>query len=216
MVAHRHSAEERFDAYAIRHPHEPVIRALLRAPIVLWRLGLGSQVGRLGVRHGHLVLLTVTGRSSGLPRHTPVTEHVIDGRRYLWCPYGGRSQWYRNLMANPIVTVQSHRGVQTMRAVGVKDLGEASEVIANLRTFDETFLRSYLDAEGIADTPEDIARHSQRLHIQRLEPTTEAGPPPLEADLAWLWLVPVAVASSVVVRRCLRGGASAGARPRRG
>jgi deazaflavin-dependent oxidoreductase (nitroreductase family) len=185
--------EERFDEWAIRHSQTRVLRTLMRLPIVMWRLGLGPLIGRFEVRRGHLVMLTVTGRSSGLPRHTPVTVHQVGDRTYLWCPYGERAQWYRNATVNPVVTVQSPRGTQVMRAAGIEDVDEAMEVVAGLRRFDENFLRSYLAAEGIADTAEDIAGNWQRLHLRRLEPTQEQGPPPLEADLAWLWFVPVAV-----------------------
>lgn len=166
----------------------------MRLPIVLWRLGLGPVIGRGEVRGSHLVMLTVTGRSSGLPRHTPVAAHEVGNRTYLWCPYGGRSQWYRNAVVNPLVTVQSPRGTRVVRAKGIEDVDEAMVVVAELRRFDEAFLRSYLAAEGIDDTGEDIARNWQRLHLRRLEPTQEPGPRPLEADLAWLWGIPVAAA----------------------
>lgn len=169
-----------------------------RLPIVLWRLGLGPLVGR------SFMVLTVTGRSSGRPRHTTVIPHVVGGQTYVWCPWGGRSQWYRNVMANPVVTVQSYRGTQVVRAVRIEDDDEAVEVVAELRRSDLPFLRLYLDAEGIADTPEAIVRNKQRLHIRRLDPATEEGPPALEADLVWLWLVPVAVAALGLGRRCRR------------
>lgn len=107
-------------------------------------------------------------------------------------------------MANPVVTVQSHRGTQVMRAVGIEDDEEAVEVVAELRRFDVPFLRLYLEGEGIADTPEDIAKNRQRLHIRRLVPASEEGPPALKADLVWLWLVPVAVVVLGVRRRCGR------------
>lgn len=204
MTAGRKSLDERFDAWVIRHPHTPVLRELLRLPVVLWRLGLGPLVGRFEPRRGGpLVLLTVTGRSSGLPRHTPVMVHVVGGQTYVWCPYGGRSEWYRNLIANPLATVQSHRGTHVVRAASIED-DEAVEVVAALRRFDAPWLRSYLDAEGIADTPEDIVRNRQRLHVRRLDSTPEEGPPALKADLAWLWLVAAAVAAVSVRRRCRR------------
>lgn len=200
--ADRRSLARRFDDWTVRRPNTPVLHALLRLPIVLWRLGLGPLITHVEVRRGHLVMLTVTGRSSGLPRHTPVTAHALDGRTYLWCPYGARSQWYRNLKANPVVRVQSRRGSQVMRAVGIDDADEAAAVVAELRHFDETFLRSYLNAEGIADTSDGIARNARRLHLRRLEPIQQDGPTALEAHLAWLWFVPVAVAAFAVVRRC--------------
>lgn len=195
---------ERIDRWAIRHPHAPLERRLLRLPVVLWRIGLGRLAGQVGVRGGHLVLLTVTGRTTGLPRHTPVMAHVLDGRTYLWCPYGRRSHWYRNVVANPVVTVQSGRGTRAMRAVAIDDVDEGIEVVTELHHFDAIYLRSYLDAEGIADTPDAIAANLQRLHLRRLEPTQQQGPPALTADLAWLWLVPVAAAALGVGRRCRR------------
>ena len=177
-----------------QYPETPWQRADLRMPIVLWRLGLGRLPGPL-------VLLTVTGRSSGQPRRTPVTAHVVGGRTYLWCPYRGRSQWYRNLMANPVATTQSRHGTQVVRAVALGDEDEAVTVAAELRRFNPPWWRRYLDAEGIADTQEDLARNMARLHIRRLEPTPEEGPPALKADLVGLWLVPVALMALLAGRR---------------
>ncbi|HET6876641.1 MAG TPA: nitroreductase family deazaflavin-dependent oxidoreductase [Jatrophihabitans sp.] len=201
MTATREPLAERLDKWSIRHPHAPVMRRLLGGPVFFWRLGLGRLVARLEIRHGHLVLLTVTGRSSGQPRHTPVTAHVLGSGTYLWCPYGDRAQWYRNLLANPVATVQSTAGPQVVRAVRIEDDAQAVELISELRRFDVTFLRSYLDTEGIADTPEDIATNRERLHLLRLEPAEEDGPPPLEADLVWLWLLPVAAVALRAARR---------------
>ncbi len=198
MDRDRQPLSERIEEWSRRYHPGRVGREYYRLPVVLWRLGLGPLVGR------PLLLLTVTGRSTGLPRHTPVAPHVVGGKTYIWCPYGRRSQWYRNMIANPVVTVQSRRGTQVMRAVSIADDDEAAEVVAELRRFDRPFLRLYLKGEGIADTPEDIARNRQRLHIRRLVPAPEEGPPALKADLVWLWLVPVAVAALSVRRRCRR------------
>ncbi len=194
VVQDRQSVRERIEGLSRRYPDTSVRRELERLPVLMWRLGLGPLVGR------PLALLTVTGRSSGLPRRTPVHPHIVGGNTYVWCPYGGRSQWYRNMMANPVVTVQSHRGTQVMRAVAIEDDHEALEVVSDLRRFDVPFLRRYLEAENIADTPEDIARNKQRLHIRRLVSTPEEGPPALKADLAWVWIVPAVAAAAG--RRC--------------
>jgi deazaflavin-dependent oxidoreductase (nitroreductase family) len=193
----RRPVAERFEEWTRRYPDAPLRRAPFRLPIVLWRLGVG-----LGWHD--LVVLTVTGRSSGLPRHTPVLPHVVGGRTYVWCPWGGRSQWYRNMMADPVVTVQSRRQTQVMRAVSIEDDDEMIDVISDLRRVDAPYLRLYLDAQSIADTPEDIIGNKQRLHVRRLESTLEEGPAALEADLVWLWLVPIAFAAWSVWRRCSR------------
>jgi len=53
---------------------------------------------RLGFRLGPMILLTVRGRTSGVPRTTPIvlTEH--DHERWLVCPFGNVN-WVKNLRA---------------------------------------------------------------------------------------------------------------------
>lgn len=75
-------------------------RPIARAPIVLYRLGLGGLLGR------RFVLLEHRGRRSGLIRQvvleTLSTEqdmiHVVSG-------YGWSAQWLRNVRADPRVRV---------------------------------------------------------------------------------------------------------------
>ena len=183
------------------YPETPFQRAGRRMPIVLWRLGLGRVAGRT------LILLTVTGRSSGLPRRTPVRRELVGDAMYVWCPYGDRAQWYRNLIASPVATVQSHRGTQVVRAVPVED-DEVVPLVAELRRVYAPLLRCYLASEGIADTPGDLVRNRERLHVRRLDPTSQEGPPALEPDLVWLWLVPAALAALRVARATARGTTS--------
>ncbi len=202
----RRALGERFDRWTVLHPHVPALRQALALPTLAWRLGLGPAVSRLRLADADtpLVMLTVTGRTTGEARHLPVVLHEHQGGSYLWCPYGGRAQWYRNVVANPVVTVQSSAGTRAMRADAVDDVDRLMELVADLRQFDETFLRSYLASEGIEDTPESLAANAHRLHLRRLTPTTEPGPPPLEADLTWVWLVPLAVIVAGVVLRTRR------------
>jgi deazaflavin-dependent oxidoreductase (nitroreductase family) len=54
-------------------------------------------------------LLETTGRVSGLPRRTPVGGRVVDGAFWIVSEYGERSQYVRNILADPRVRVR-HRG----------------------------------------------------------------------------------------------------------
>lgn len=75
-------------------------RSLARAPIALYRVGLGGLLGR------RFVLLEHRGRSSGLVRQVVLetlgvdadTIHVVSG-------YGWAAQWLRNVRADPRVRV---------------------------------------------------------------------------------------------------------------
>ena len=75
-------------------------RILRLPPRLLYRLGLGSIVGRL------VLLLTTTGRKSGLPRVTPLQYEKADGAIYIAAARGQRADWFRNIVVNPEVTVQ--------------------------------------------------------------------------------------------------------------
>ena len=61
-----------------------------------------------GIPMGFNGLLTVPGRKTGQPRTTPVAIIEVDGRRWVWCPWGER-HWVRNLRAAGRATIEVHR-----------------------------------------------------------------------------------------------------------
>lgn len=74
--------------------------------------------GRIGGKAGsvQMLILTTTGRKSGQPRETMLNYGVDGDRLVLVASFGGddrHPQWYRNLEANPEVTVQI--GTETRR-----------------------------------------------------------------------------------------------------
>ena len=77
--------------------------------------------GRIGGRMGptKMLILTTAGRKSGQPRET-MLNYGIDGENIiLVASFGGderHPQWYRNLQANPEVTVQIGTETRRMRA----------------------------------------------------------------------------------------------------
>ena len=164
------------------YPRSAWSRLVWRTPMVLWRLGLGPIVGRL------FMTITTTGRKSGLPRSTMVEYHRLSGSKYVASGFGGESQWYKNIQANPLVTIQTSDGSESARAVRITDDREILDVIDLFKRADSAyaidfFLRSF-DVEPLA---EDILAKKDRLHFLRFEPVDEATPPGLQADLLWLW-----------------------------
>ena len=84
--------------------------------------------GRMGGRS--VLLLTTVGRRSGTPRRTPVQYERIDGDLVLVAAAGGSAEppaWWRNLEADPAVTVQIGGDVLPMRAITV-DTDERREL----------------------------------------------------------------------------------------
>jgi deazaflavin-dependent oxidoreductase (nitroreductase family) len=80
-------------AHKLRPPDVRFFRAL-------YALGLGPIVGRL------ILLLTTTGRKSGLPRVTALQYEEVDGAYYLGSSRGLQADWVRNLIARPRVGVR--------------------------------------------------------------------------------------------------------------
>lgn len=79
------------------------LRALFRLPIFLYRMNLGFLLG------GRFLMLTHTGRKSGLPRRTVVEVVSNDeaaGTYYVAAAWRERSDWYLNILKNPRVEVQ--------------------------------------------------------------------------------------------------------------
>jgi deazaflavin-dependent oxidoreductase (nitroreductase family) len=80
----------------------------------------GRAGGRMG---GHpVLLLTTTGRSSGLPRRTPLQYERVGGDQILVAAAGGAHEppaWWRNLLSDPRATLQIGDRVWQARAVVV-------------------------------------------------------------------------------------------------
>lgn len=69
----------------------------------LYAVGLGPVIG------GLILLLTTTGRRTGVQRVTPLQYEEIDGCYYLGSARGLGADWVRNILANPIVEVRVKR-----------------------------------------------------------------------------------------------------------
>ena len=77
---------------------------------------LTRRLLRIGLPMGPNVLLTVRGRTSGVPRTAPVAIPEIDGRRYVIGAYGD-VQWVRNLRAAGEADIAIHGRTEHVRAI---------------------------------------------------------------------------------------------------
>ena len=85
-------------------PPRGPMRWLLRAPIWLYRLGLGSLLG------DRFLMLTHIGRKSGQPRQSvlEVIRHDQQTDSFVIASgWGEKADWLRNIQKNPNVLVQS-------------------------------------------------------------------------------------------------------------
>lgn len=77
----------------------PIAKALLAARVPL----------------GFNGLITIRGRTSGLPRTTPVAIIQVAGRRWVWAPWGD-VHWVRNLRASGRATITVRGRKEEVRA----------------------------------------------------------------------------------------------------
>jgi deazaflavin-dependent oxidoreductase (nitroreductase family) len=68
-----------------------------------------------GMPMGFNGLLTVRGRTSGVPRTTPLAVIEVDGRRWVWSPWG-EVHWVRNLRAAGRATIVVRRSTDEVTA----------------------------------------------------------------------------------------------------
>ncbi|MBN1287980.1 MAG: nitroreductase family deazaflavin-dependent oxidoreductase [Anaerolineae bacterium] len=176
MIAPCRQATQGFMTY----PTSRWRKRISKIPLYLWRLGLGPLLP------AHLLLLTATGRKSGLPRTAALEYTEVNGKKYVASGWGKRSQWYKNVMTDPYVTVQTGPGGaepgEVRRVTGEDELRALFAVFRHSPAWD-----IYLESWGVAPHAEDFIAQKHCLYLLRIDPTGAPTPPPVEADLKWVW-----------------------------
>jgi deazaflavin-dependent oxidoreductase (nitroreductase family) len=85
----------------------------------LYAVGFGPLIGRI------ILLLTTTGRKSGLKRVTPLQYEKIGADYYLGAARGVKADWVCNIQSNPQVEIR----------VGTKYFQGVAEVVADPSKF---------------------------------------------------------------------------------
>ena len=93
MLAEGKEGNLRNQTAAFRPPPSQLIK-------FLYRTGLAALIGRL------VLLLTTTGRKTGLARVTPLQYEELEGALYVGSARGARADWFRNIVADPRVHVR--------------------------------------------------------------------------------------------------------------
>ncbi len=84
-------------------------------PIINWSIKMLLRIGVRVTILGPMMLLTVRGRKTGIPRTIPVDLHERDGRRFLIATHG-EGNWVHNLRAAGEGILSLGRSRQTFTA----------------------------------------------------------------------------------------------------
>jgi deazaflavin-dependent oxidoreductase (nitroreductase family) len=178
---------------------------LNRFMLLMWRLGLGPMLNMGPAMAGRYMVITHTGRKSGLKRRTPVNYAVVDDEIYCTAGFGSVSDWYRNIIANPQVEVWLPDGWWA----GIAE--EVTHPEARLPLLRDVLIGSGfaalaagVDPNKMTDEELDAATKEYRLiHIRRVAARTGKDGP---GDLAWVWPVATMILLPLLLfrpkRRC--------------
>ncbi|MBM3181411.1 MAG: nitroreductase family deazaflavin-dependent oxidoreductase [Chloroflexi bacterium] len=182
----------------IAYPSGWLLKQAFKVPIPLWRMGLGFLVGKL------FMILTTTGRKSGQPRHTAIEFREYKGRKYVYCAFGEKADWYKNILTDPRVTIQTASGTEHVIARRITDEGElveAFEFVAHNPT-----MRRWVQALGFRLNRDEFIAQKERFYLVTFDLTDESTPSTLEADLKWIWLVVIVLISILIGWLSIRQG----------
>jgi len=99
------------------------IRPAQRLHRFLYAVGLGPVVGRI------ILLLTTTGRKSGLMRVTPLQYELINGKYHLGSARGLKADWVCNIQAHPQIEVRVKNKRFTGSAEVVTDVSQIADFL---------------------------------------------------------------------------------------
>ncbi len=154
-----------------------IARSVSRFPISLYRLGWSGVLGWLP-----MLVMTTRGRRSGAPRHVMVEFRRHGSKYYVFSGWGERTDWYRNLLKHPRVTIQHGAHVFAAEAKPVRDNAEALRALylftRNSWLYERVF--AGMSSAQAADL-NSLADVAQEFTLVRLEPTDDAPElPPVE------------------------------------
>lgn len=125
----------------------------------LYRSGMAPVLGRL------VLLLTTTGRKSGLPRITPLQYEEVDGAIYVGSARGTKADWFRNILANPCVQVRVKSREFEGTAEPVTDPCRIADFLQLRLSRHPRMVGLILTSEGLSQSP---TRHELEEYARRL------------------------------------------------
>jgi deazaflavin-dependent oxidoreductase (nitroreductase family) len=137
-----------------KHVFNRVVAGLTRMGISVW----GSRV------------LVVRGRTSGVPRSTPVNLLTYDGQRYLVAPRG-HTQWVRNLRVAGEGDLRVGRRTEHFTAVELPDEDKVEILRAYLKRW-KAEVGIFFGGVGAKSSGDDLRRIAPNHPVFRITPTT--------------------------------------------
>lgn len=95
--------------------------AMNHVMVFMLRLGLGRMCEWWPEGFGRIMVIEHRGRRSGRQYTTPVNYAPVEGEVYCLAGFGPRTDWYRNILADPNVRLWLPKGKRRARASDASD-----------------------------------------------------------------------------------------------
>ncbi|MEC3953255.1 nitroreductase family deazaflavin-dependent oxidoreductase [Nocardia sp. CDC153] len=128
-------------------------RWVVRAPITLYRIGLGFLFGT------RLLMLEHTGRHTGQPRYVvlEVVDHPTPDHYIVVSGFGPTAQWYRNITTHPTVhlSIGLHRRLPAL-ATPMTDNESAQALAHYINHHPKAWTKLRTTIEAATNTPVNL------------------------------------------------------------
>lgn len=149
---------------------QALAKSIFRLPLYLYQLGWGPALKWIP-----LLILTTEGRSSGQARHVVVEYRRHGSKFYIVSGWGKNTDWYKNVLQNPRVTIQLGGEVLDAKAIPVDNPPEALSALymfsRNSWIYESLFARMTSAHAADLSTLADVV---DEFTVVRLEPSEEA------------------------------------------
>lgn len=155
---------------------------------------------------GWILLLRVRGRRSGVLRDNPLSYLVADGAVWVMAGFGSRTDWYRNLLADPRAEVILPGRTLACHAEAVDDPQVRARIIPRLVR--ATGAPGYLTGiDPFRSTDEQLLAVTAWVPLIRLasEGAEIVAGPDDPGGLGWVWRQAVVLVIGALLVRRLRG-----------
>lgn len=132
----------------------------------LYRTPLHMLMGRM------ILLLTTTGRKSGLPRTTPLQYEVVDGAYCLGSARGQHADWFQNILAHRQVEIQVKSRCYRAVAEPITDPARIADFLALRLRRHPLMVGMILRMDGLPRHPSraDLLAYAGRLAMVIIRP----------------------------------------------
>ncbi len=149
---------------------QALAKSIFRLPLYLYQLGWGPALKWIP-----LLILTTEGRSSGQARHVVVEYRRHGSKFYIVSGWGKNTDWYKNVLQNPRVTIQLGGEVLDAKAIPVDNPPEALSALymfsRNSWIYESLFARMTSAHAADLSTLADVV---DEFTVVRLDPSEEA------------------------------------------